>query len=674
MSRLWLALAALLAIPGVTASGADFTAASTSPANAFGAAADFNTVAVAMSDPGAPLHGTVSLDATASSERGIDAVRFETSVPGAGVWVEACEDGTAPYACDWDTAGVADGSRDLRAVAVDQAGYERASAALTRLVDNGAPTVSLDAPDPWLEGTEVLTTTGADPHSGLATLAIDYRPAGRGAWTEVCSGPISPRSCPLATTTLADGPYELRARAADAAGNSQATSPVTRTVDNTAPAVAMTDPGTMAGTVALGATTGDGDGTGVASVRYEYREGAGAWTEICTGSTGCAWDTTARADGLYDLRAVATDGAGHATSSAVLTGRIDNTVPSVPTLADPGSPVGGAVALSGTASDSGSGIAAWTAQYRPAGGSTWTDACTGAASPYGCSWASIGVADGLYDLRAVARDAAGNERASAVVTNRRVDNTGPTVALGDPGPAIRATATLTATASDLSGMQSVVFERRPVDGGTWTAICTDSTSAYSCAFDTTVVVDGDYELRARALDTLGNQSTATRTTRVDNTAPAPVDVQAGNGGATPGRLEAGDWVTLTWTEPIAPASVLAGWDSLAQAITVKVQNTGANDRIDFYDAAGQARLNLTANSAGLMLGRNFVTTDGEFDATMLQTGASITITLGARRWGTVATATAGTLAWTPSAAATDLAGNPTSAAQITESGGTDVDF
>ena len=41
------------------------------------------------------------------------------------------------------------------------------------------------------------------------------------------------------------------------------------------------------------------------------------------------WDTTAVADGLYDLRVVTTDKVGNQVTSAVTTVRVDNTAPTV---------------------------------------------------------------------------------------------------------------------------------------------------------------------------------------------------------------------------------------------------------------------------------------------------------------------------------------------------------
>jgi chitinase len=674
---LWLGLAAIAA-GGVSASGADFTAQSPSPGNAFAAAADFNTVAVSLSDPGTALRGTVALAATASSERGIDRVRIQSSPAGAGAWADVCEDTSAPYSCDWDTAGVADGSRDLRAVAVDQAGYQREAVVAARTVDNTQPSASLADPGA-LQGTETLSATASDGGSGLATLEIAYRPAG-GSWTALCSGPASPQSCPLATAPLPDGAYELRARATDVAGNVRDIL-LTRTVDNTAPTVSVVPPGTLRGVATISMNADDGAGTGVVSVTGEFRPAGGSWSQLCV-DTGapyqCAVDTTVVADGLYEARAVATDGNGlSATSAAVTNIRVDNTAPGVPTINNPGTPLSGSVAFSGTASDGGSGIAAWIVQYRTAGGGTWTDACSDTTAAYGCSWDTTGVTDGLYDVRSVARDAAGNETGSAVVTNRRVDNVAPTASLTDPGSPLSGTVTLNATASDAGGIASVVFERSLAGSGSWTTICTDNAAPYTCAFDTTTVGDESYDLRARATDNGGRSATSVVAARVieNDTTPTGTDVQTPVTGATAGRLETGDQIRLTFSEPIAPGSVLAGWTGASQAIRVSVANSANNDRMDFLDSTGATRLNLVDGATDLRLGGNFVTANTLFNATMTRSGSNVTITLGSFISGTLVTNTSnGSMTWRPSAGALDLASNAVSTAMVTETGAADRDF
>ena len=674
-----LALAALAA-GGASLSGADFVAASPSPGNSFASASDFNTVAVTLTDPGTPLRGTKTLTATASSERGIDHVTFQSAPAGTSTWTDACTANAAPYTCNWNTAGVADGSRDVRALAVDQAGYQRTAGASARLVDNTAPTATLNDPGAYLTGTASLTATASDAGSGLASLAIAYRPAG-GSWTTLCTGAATPRTCALNTAPLADGSYELRATATDVAGNVRETV-LTRVVDNTAPTTAVNATSPVSGTIDVGMTAADGNGSGIKQVTGRFRaQGTTTWSTVCVSTTapyGCTGlDTTQTPDGIYEVQALAEDNAGFTTTSATATLRVDNTAPATATLTNPGSPLSGTETLSGGATDAGSGIASWTVQYKLSSGSTWADACSDTASPFGsCAWDTTDVADGLYDLRAIATDATGNALTSATVTSRRVDNTAPTVALTAPSGTLSGTGvSLTATASDAgSGVTSVAFERSVAGANTWVSICTDNVAPYTCSFNTAALADGSYDLRARAVDGAGNQTSSVATRLIDNNTPSGTAVATGNGGTTAGLLEAGDWITFTWSEPMAPASILTGWTGTSQAIRVTVANNGNNDRMDFYNAAGTTRLNLVNSATDLRLGANFVSGTVWFNATMVQTGSSITVTLGSYISGTTVTAGNGTISWRPSSSAKDLAGKSSTTTTVTETGGADRDF
>ena len=674
-----LALVLLALGAGITASGADFTHASASPGNSFAAAADFDTVAVTLNDPGTPLRGTVSLSSTATSERGIATVRYQTSPAGAGTWTDACTGSTAPFSCTFDTSGVADGLRDVRAIATDTAGYQRTSATIaSRRVDNTLPTVSLADPGTYLTGSKTLSATASDGGSGLTTLQIDYRPAG-GSWTSLCTGATSPRSCVLNTALLADGSYELRARAIDAAGNVNDSS-YTRVVDNTAPTGSIPAPGVLRGTASVAITAADGSGSGVAQVTAQFRPTATTtWTDVCVSTAapyGCtSLDTTTYADGLYDARAIVVDNAGFSTTTATIQVRIDNTAPSTATLTSPGTSLSGAVTLSGTAADAGSGIASWTAQYRLSGGSTWTNACSDTTASYSCSWPSTGVADGVYDLRALATDQAGNTLGSAIRTSIRVDNVAPTVSLTDPGSPLVGTVTLNATAADGGGIASVTIERAPTGTSTWTTICTDTTSSYSCTWDTTTVAQAGYDLRARATDNAGRTTTsALVSNRVVNYAPYGTDIQTTNGG-TAGRIDANDTLRLTFSEAMAPASILAGWTGSSQAIRIYVTDGGTIDTMDFRNAAGTTRLNLVNTATDLSLAANFVSASAVFNATMSMSGSGVTVTVGTLISGTVVTsATTAKMTWRPSPAATDTSGIAALTTQVTESGAADKDF
>jgi chitinase len=670
---------AILLPATITRSGATFVAASANPGAQFTAAPSFNTVVVSLTDPGSPLRGSVPVSATATSGRGILNVVFASAPAGTGAWTTACTKTVAPYTCTFDTTAVADGLLDVRAVATDNAGYTQTSTVVNRRVDNAAPTATTTDPGSPLTGTVSVTSAASDAGSGLAAHTLQYR-ATAGAWTDICTAATSSLTCSWNTTSLADGLYDLRTVATDVAGNSTISAPVyNRRVDNTAPTVTITDPGTpVRGTITLQSTSADGAGSGVASVRYEYKLGAGAWTTACTGAStpfSCSFDTTSIADGVYDFHAVATDGVAKATTSTAVTSRrIDNSAPTAATLGPLPTPLQNTVAMTGTATDAGSGIANLKFQYAPTGTGTWTDICTAASSPYTCSWVTTGVADAVYDVRTLATDNAGNTLASAIQT-RTLDNNGPTTTLTSPaaGAYLRGTVNVNATATDISGVTSVAIQYRLVGAPSYTTLCTDVAAPYTCPLVTTGLVSGSsYEIRLIGTDTLGKTTTTTPiTVTVDNVAPTGTDVQGANGG-TVGTLDAGDVLTLTFSEPMLPASIMTGWDGTLTPVTVRVNDVGNADTLEVYNAANTTKTSLTGGT--VVLG-NFVATNVTFNGTMQRVGNTVTVTLGALTSGTRRTGAKKTaMTWTPSTAATDLAGNPCSGTAVTESGAKDTDF
>ena len=89
----------------------------------------------------------------------------------------------------------------------------------------------------------------------------------------------------------------------------------------------------MAGNaVAITASASDGAGSGVASVKFQYRaHAATTWLDISTdlGSPyQASWDTTGLSDGSYDLRVLATDNVGNSAPSAAITVTVVNSAPS----------------------------------------------------------------------------------------------------------------------------------------------------------------------------------------------------------------------------------------------------------------------------------------------------------------------------------------------------------
>jgi hypothetical protein len=168
---------------------------------------------------------------------------------------------------------------------------------------------------------------------------------------------------------------------------------------------------------------------------------------------------------------------------------------------------------------------------------------------------------------------------------------------------------------------------------------------------------------------------------VDNTPPAATDVQTTNAG-TAGQPGINDTITFTYSEPVEPESVLAGWDGSATDVVVRVTDGLLGvDRLSVRDAANTAVIPLTLGTAHVSLGGLlYVLTNVDFGATgtrsrMAMSGSTITVTLGTASAGlSGAQLTATTMSWTPATAPTDRAGNATGAAAATESGAGDVDL
>jgi hypothetical protein len=189
------------------------------------------------------------------------------------------------------------------------------------------------------------------------------------------------------------------------------------------------------------------------------------------------------------------------------------------------------------------------------------------------------------------------------------------------------------------------------------------------------LAEGTYAYSITATDAAGNsQLSGGHTVIVDNTRPTGAAVQTANGGATPGRPEAGDSVTFTWSEIVDPQGILAGWTGTPTSVVARIANNASNDRLTVRNAANTAALPFGTTS----LAGNYVSATRNFGATgtastMTWGGDSITITLGTPSGATL-TGAAGAMSWPPSGTATDRAGNACLTTAATEPGPADAEF
>lgn len=203
---------------------------------------------------------------------------------------------------------------------------------------------------------------------------------------------------------------------------------------------------------------------------------------------------------------------------------------------------------------------------------------------------------------------------------------------------------------------------------------------------------GTNNFSVTSTDVAGNNRIQTGyTVTVDNTAPTASDVQTTNvGGGTSGRAGLGDTITFTFSEQIDPQSILSGWTGVSTSVVVRLIDGGCtlilcgDDSFAIWNAANTSQLpfgtvNLNRfdyNGDGIGLGTDATITFGASGtaSTMVQSGSSITITLG------TASATAntaggnGTMAWDSTTTPYDAAGNSATGNNPNEGGGGDKEF
>jgi hypothetical protein len=241
----------------------------------------------------------------------------------------------------------------------------------------------------------------------------------------------------------------------------------------------------------------------------------------------------------------------------------------------------------------------------------------------------------------------------------------------DGGNPASGTSTVTTSVSSITFGGSAVV----LSAGSFTAQGVSYNRRSTLLLAGATLAAGGYTTSITTADIAGNDATVTGPAVItDNTSPAGSSFHTANAGAIAGRPDAGDRLMYTWSEQLDPYSVLSTFSGTAAAAHVVITNSGTNDdSVTVRSANGVTQLPFGA----VDLNDNYVTATSTFDATMTQSGAVITVTLGALASGTPSTDTSGTTtSWatgTP-AGATDRAGNALATSTVTESGTTDYEF
>ena len=433
-------------------------------------------------------------------------------------------------------------------------------------------------------GSFKLTNTVSDTESGPASSTTAALGGTTSGWSHTSSTVSSPGGGPFESNSFAwnagttSSPTEV-VTGADTAGNTTGSSTLTFTNDSTAPAGGALTVNAVPATGAIPQSY-DADGSFPIDARTDYSEtggesGLASSTLVRTNASFSSPDTcgafgspitivgnpgeSGLATGCYKYTLTGTDNVGNSVSiSTIVKVDIDN--PTV-SLTDPGTPLGGTTVLGASASDSSTGVQQVVFQRAPAGGSTWTTIGSDSSSPYAASWDTTGVADGLYDLRAVATDTAGNTNTD-LVASRRVDNTAPNTTIGSTpnDPSNNTTPSFSFSSSEGGS----TFECR-IDGGSWSP-CT-SPDTISPALGA-----GSHTFDVRATDAAGNTDAtpasytwtvdlAAPNTTIDSSPSSPsgnltptFTFSSSEGGSTfECRMDGGAWSACSSPDTISPA-------------------------------------------------------------------------------------------------------------------------
>jgi len=310
------------------------------------------------------------------------------------------------------------GPNTLAFNATDKAGN---SNRVTRSVtlDTDIPAVAITSPisGAILSGTATITVESSDGISGIASVALFVD----GQLQTTLNQP--PFNFTLDTSMLASGQHTITVRTTDGAGN-QAEATVDVTVDNTAPFVAITSPGSgafVSGLITVSVQASDAI-SGVASVSL-YVDGL-LQTTLTQPLFNFPLNTLLFASGSHTITARGVDNPGNQAETSIILS-FDHVPPAV-SITSPasGAMVSGMITVQVEASDSISGVASVTLYVDNQPHSTLNQ------PPFNFTVDTSGLVPGSHTLTARAIDRAGNQGETGitimVVEAIRIEITAPT--------------------------------------------------------------------------------------------------------------------------------------------------------------------------------------------------------------------------------------------------------
>ncbi|HEX4922906.1 MAG TPA: Ig-like domain-containing protein, partial [Bdellovibrionales bacterium] len=400
---------------------------------------------------------------------------------------------------------MADGSHTFYVKAVDAVANESTTLSYSWTIDTSLPVVN------------ILTGPAATVNTSTASFTFSATDTGTGVAQIECSldgGAYAACSSPKTYNGLADGSHTFDLRAVDGAGNVSLVASRGWSIDTSVPSVtvviAPASPTNQVSQTVSGTCSDTGTGIQAGGVLICTKTSACSYPGDYLANVNCAAGSythnIALAQGTYDIKVVALDGAGNASAPAGTTGVsyvVDTTDPTVNlsgTPTNPSNDVNPSFTFSGT-DVGGAGLAGFECELDGGG-------FTACSSPK----AYTGLAAGAHSFSIRAVDGAGN--VSGVTTYAwSIDTTAPTLVFSTPAANTPAQTGLAVTGTCETGL-SVAFS------GDVTAPASAACAAGN--FSTTVTFtagEGTKSVTVTQTDAAGNSGSATRAFIRDNTSP-----------------------------------------------------------------------------------------------------------------------------------------------------------
>jgi hypothetical protein len=154
---------------------------------------------------------------------------------------------------------------------------------------------------------------------------------------------------------------------------------------------------------------------------------------------------------------------------------------------------------------------------------------------------------------------------------------------------------------------------------------------------------------------------------IEATPPTAFAIDSAPASSGNGRPDSGDQIIYTYSEVMNPASIKTGWDGSSTTVTASFAHCSGNGSPDCLAITEAALGSVALQGSYVANGNKFFTASATMVMTTVSGKSVVTVSLTSSPSSNIATDTAvHQMQWTPSAAASDLAGNPAGTTPVTQ--------